>query len=110
VLVAGKPAIVCMQSGESLNLAALALQTGATALESSTAELGDEHRDAPGPVPPLGGVFGIPLFVDERVAQAALLTFRAFDANDYIEILYEDFARLENPRVAAFANAGELGP
>lgn len=110
VLVDGKPAIVCIQSGESLNLAALAHQTGATAIESSTAELRDEHRDAPEPLPPLGGVFGVPLFVDERVAQSATLTFRAFNTNDYVEVLYEDFARLERPRVAAFAKAGELPP
>jgi Ala-tRNA(Pro) deacylase len=110
VLVDGKPAIACIPSGETLNLAAIALDTGAIAIESSSAGLGDEYRDAAGPLPPLGGVFGVPLFVDERVTQAALLTFRAFDANDYIEVLYEDFARLERPRVAAFANAGELSP
>ena len=110
VLVDGKPAIACIQSGEMVDLAALARETGAPALESSTAELLDQYRGAPEPVPPLGGVFGVPLFVDERVAQAAVLTFRAFDANDYVELLYEDFARLERPRVAAFATAGELPP
>ena len=110
VLVDGKPAIACIQPGETLNLAAIALETGALATESSAAELGDEYRDAAAPLPPLGGVFGVPLFVDERVAQAALLMFRAFDANDYVEVLYEDFARLERPRVAAFASAGALCP
>jgi hypothetical protein len=110
VLVDGKPAIACIQSGETLNLAAIALATGAIAIESSTTELGDEYRDVAAPLPPLGGVFGVPLFVDQRVAQAALLTFRAFDENDYVEVLYEDFARLERPRVAAFASAGELCP
>jgi len=110
VLVDGRPAIVCIPSGEAINLAAFARATGATAIESTAAELGEEHGAAPEPLPPLGGVFGVPLFVDERVAQAALLTFRAFDMNDYVEILYEDLARLERPRVAAFANAGELGP
>jgi Ala-tRNA(Pro) deacylase len=110
VLVDGKPALVCTLSGEPMNLAAFARQTGATAIESSVAELGDEHRDEPGPLPPLGGVFGVPLFVDERVSHAATLAFRAFAANDYVEILYEDFARLERPKVAAFASAGELPP
>ena len=110
VLVDGKPALVCVQSGEKLNLPAIARETGATAIESTTAELHDEHRDATEPLPPLGGVFGVPLFVDERVTRAATLTFRAFDPNDYIEVLYEDFARLERPRVAAFASAGELAP
>jgi hypothetical protein len=37
-------------------------------------------------------------------------TFRAFNKNDYVEVLYEAFARLERPRVAAFAKAGELPP
>ncbi len=110
VLVGGKPAIACIQSGEMIDLLALAQEAGATALESSANELQDEHRDASGPLPPLGGVFGVPLFVDERVAQSATLTFRAFDTNDYVEVLYEDFARLERPRVAAFSKAGELPP
>lgn len=110
MLVNGRPAIACIQAGETVNLAAITEETGGTVTEASTAELHGEYRDAPEPVPPLGGVFGVPLFVDERVARAPLLAFRAFDTNDYVEVLYEDFARLERPRVAAFANAGELGP
>jgi Ala-tRNA(Pro) deacylase len=110
VLVDGKPALVCTVSGEPMNLAAFVRETGATAIESSAAELGDEHRDEPGPLPPLGGVFGVPLFVDQHVSQAATVAFRAFAANDYVELLYEDFARLERPKVASFASAGELPP
>ena len=65
-----------------IDLLALAQEAGATALESTANELQDEHRDASGPLPPLGGVFGVPLFVDERVAQSATLTFRAFNAGN----------------------------
>jgi prolyl-tRNA editing enzyme YbaK/EbsC (Cys-tRNA(Pro) deacylase) len=110
VLVDGRPAIACIQSGEMVNLAAMTVETGGTVTEASPAEIFGKPDDAPVLVPPLGGVFGVPLFVDERVARAPLLAFRAFDANDYVEVLYEDFARLERPRVAAFADAGELPP
>lgn len=111
VLVDGRPAIACIQSGEMVNLAAMTEETGGTVTEGNPAEiLGEPGGGAPELLPPLGGVFGVPLFVDERVARAPLLAFRVFDANDYVEVLYEDFARLERPRVAAFADAGELTP
>jgi prolyl-tRNA editing enzyme YbaK/EbsC (Cys-tRNA(Pro) deacylase) len=110
LLVDGKPAIACIQSGEMVNIAAMTEETGGTVTEASASQLPRESGDASGPLPPLGGVFGVPLFVDERVARAPLLAFRAFDANDYVEVLYEDFARLERPRVASFADAGELTP
>jgi prolyl-tRNA editing enzyme YbaK/EbsC (Cys-tRNA(Pro) deacylase) len=109
VLVDGSPALACMPTGEPLNIAAFATQTGATVVEVSSDELRDEYRGAAGPIPPLGGVFGVPLFVDERVLEAPRVAFRAFSENDYVELSYDDLALVEHPRIAAFAR-GELPP
>jgi len=109
VLVDGAPALACTPCDVPIDLAAFATETGAMVLESSSAELPDEYRGAPGPLPPLGGVFGVPLFIDERILQAPRLGFRAFAPNDYVELGYDDFALVERPRVVAFAR-GELPP
>ncbi len=107
VLVDGNPALACVPAGAPINYTAFALTTGATVIESNASDLPEHHRGTVGPLPPLGGVFGVPLFVDERLLEAAMLVFRAFDPNDYVELLYDDLALVEHPRVAAFVR-GEL--
>jgi prolyl-tRNA editing enzyme YbaK/EbsC (Cys-tRNA(Pro) deacylase) len=107
VLVDGRPALACAPAGATLNYAAFALTTGATVIETNAAQLPEQYRGTVGPLPALGGVFGVPLFIDEQLLAAPRLVFRAFDRNDYVELLYEDLALVEQPRVAAFAR-GEL--
>jgi hypothetical protein len=51
-------------------------------------------------------MFGVPLFVDDQVeTSAAVIAFQAFATRHYVEMIYEDFARIELPRVASFAKA-----
>lgn len=61
-------------------------------------------------MPPFGQLYGVPVVLDERLTGAAVLAFQLFGESDYLEIPYEDYARLEQPRVASFASLGELGP
>jgi prolyl-tRNA editing enzyme YbaK/EbsC (Cys-tRNA(Pro) deacylase) len=107
--VDGNPALVCAPHGLPIDLAAFASQTGSTAIEAGPKELPEEYRGAVEPLPPLGGVFGVPLFVDEQIAIAQCVAFRAFGTNDYVELAYDDFALVECPRVVAFAHE-ELPP
>jgi len=44
-------------------------------LESNSADLPERYRGTVGPLPPLGGVFGVPLFVDEPLLEATRLAF-----------------------------------
>jgi len=60
------------------------------------------------PAPPLGRLFGLPVFVDISVANAQAICFAAFSPTDFVEVNYDDFARIEHPRVADFIRAGEL--
>lgn len=108
-LIDGRPAIVCVPSGEQPSPAAIGAALGGLALEGSTADLADELRYATEPVPPLGQMFGVPLVLDERVAGSSVLVFRVFGESDFIEVPYADFARLEQPRLAPLASAGALG-
>jgi prolyl-tRNA editing enzyme YbaK/EbsC (Cys-tRNA(Pro) deacylase) len=110
VLIDDRPALAVTIGGETVSMAALATETGALVIESSSESLGGDYRGTAGPVPPLGRLLGVPLFVDVRVAEAPMLAFRAFGPNDYLEIAYDDFALVEQPRVAAFGEAGELPP
>jgi prolyl-tRNA editing enzyme YbaK/EbsC (Cys-tRNA(Pro) deacylase) len=109
VLVNGAPAVACYPAGSQIDAAALGRLLGGVVVDGSTADLPDELQHAGEPVPPLGQMFGMPLVVDERVADAAIVVFRAFGGDDFIEVDYDDFARLEQPRLGAFAFAGELG-
>jgi hypothetical protein len=109
VLVDGLPALACTPHGLPLDLAAFAAQTGTTAFEASAAQLPESCRDSSEPLPALGGVFGVPLFVDEQILGADRVAFRAFGTNDYVEMAYDDFALIECPRVVAFAHE-ELPP
>jgi prolyl-tRNA editing enzyme YbaK/EbsC (Cys-tRNA(Pro) deacylase) len=109
VLVDGLPALACTPHGLPLDLAAFGAQTGTTAFEASPAQLPESYRDSSEPLPALGGVFGVPLFVDEQILDADRVAFRAFGANDYVEMAYDDFALIECPRIVAFAHE-ELPP
>jgi len=76
--------------------------------EATVEELLETFGDSGLPAPPLGRLFGLPLFVDARVANAEAISFAAFAPTDFVEVTYDDFARIERPRVADFIRAGEL--
>lgn len=105
----GEPVIACYPASEQPDLAALAASLGSSAMVEGTSEaLPDDFRYATGPVPPLGQLLGATVVIDDRVSNAGVLVFRAFSDTDFVEVPFDEFARLEQPRVAAFASAGEL--
>lgn len=110
LMVDGRPALACTICGELVSLPALATEIGGVVADSNPDDLSGDYRGATGPIPPLGRLMGVPLFVDARVAELPNLAFRAFGPNDYLEISYDDLALVERPRVAAFGEAGELPP
>jgi len=107
VLAGGAPVLACVPVGTSIQVPLLARVLGTSVLEVTPADDAYPFPELPAPIPPLGGVLGVPTVVDERVAPAVLV-FRAFSLNDYVEIIYDDFERVERPRVESFAIAGEL--
>ena len=58
---------------------------------------------SPGPLPPLG----VLTILDEPVMRASTLTSAAFGLSAIVENPHDNFARVEQPRVASLAVGGE---
>jgi Ala-tRNA(Pro) deacylase len=52
-----------------------------------------------GAMPPLGGLFGVPVYVDPRVSEDESIYFNAGNHVQTVRIRYKDFDRLESPRI-----------
>jgi Ala-tRNA(Pro) deacylase len=60
-----------------------------------------------GAVPPFGELYGLPVYLDETLAEATEITFSAGTLSDGIRMGNADFVHLVKPRVCSFADAGE---
>jgi Ala-tRNA(Pro) deacylase len=57
----------------------------------------------PGAVPPFGSLFGLPTYCDSRLAENERINFNAGDNSISISLRYEDYVKVENPILGAFA-------
>jgi len=60
-----------------------------------------------GAMPPFGQLYGIAVFVDERLTKDKEIAFNAGTHHELIRLSYEDFARFVQPKVADFATMQE---
>jgi Ala-tRNA(Pro) deacylase len=58
-----------------------------------------------GAEPPFGSHYGLRTLVDERLAREQTIAMRACNHKEVIIMAYEDYARLEKPRVVRFCRA-----
>ncbi len=56
-----------------------------------------------GAMPPFGNLYGLPVYVDESLTRDREIVFNAGTHQDTIEMKYEDFSRLVDPKVFSFA-------
>ena len=56
-----------------------------------------------GAMPPFGNLFGLPVYVDDRLAGQETITFNAGTHRDVIHMRFRDFDRLANPAIVTFA-------
>lgn len=63
----------------------------------------------PGAMPPFGALYGMPVWVDERLAREEHLVFNAGTHQLAVRLGWSDYARLESPEVADFAVRHEAG-
>lgn len=117
LVVDGRPAIACVPHGQGMNLLGLRARLGAELIaEGGPDQLvwrtEDRRTDEEGRTgwraPPLGGLLGASVFVDASLLVAPVIEFVAFAPTDFVQISFEDFARIEQPRIEEFAGAGEL--
>jgi prolyl-tRNA editing enzyme YbaK/EbsC (Cys-tRNA(Pro) deacylase) len=106
--IGGQPAIACIPQGTTVNLRRLSHELGAEVSEAGPEDLAAPYSTADGPLPPFGGALRALTLVDERVPLASSLAFAAVSTTVLIELPYDEFARLEQPRIASFADSGEL--
>jgi prolyl-tRNA editing enzyme YbaK/EbsC (Cys-tRNA(Pro) deacylase) len=110
ILVDGQPALACLPQGAAINIASLGGALGAHVLEATTGDLPGDFRRAPEPIPPLGHLLGVPLYVDEQLASSTVIAFEAFSSGVSVQLAYEEFARIEEPRTVPIAARGSLTP
>ena len=56
-----------------------------------------------GAMPPFGGLYQVPTYVDEGLTQAREIVFLAGTHNEALKVSYADYERLAQPRVLNFA-------
>ena len=56
-----------------------------------------------GAMPPFGNLYGLPVYVDQSLTRDDDIVFNAGTHTQTVRMKYADFARLVQPRVAAFA-------
>ena len=57
----------------------------------------------PGAMPPFGNLYGLPVYVDRALTEDEEIVFNAGTHTQTVKMKYADFARLVQPKVAAFA-------
>ena len=88
-----------------VDLEQLRLDLGLSRLRLATeAELADLFPPCElGAMPPFGNLFGLPVYVDSRLAGEDMIAFNAGTHRDVIHMHFRDFERLVQPSVVAFA-------
>lgn len=73
---------------------------------ATEAELGELFPDCElGAMPPLGNLFGLPVYVDSRVAGEEIIAFNAGTHRDVVLMRFKDFQNLVKPEIVHFARA-----
>jgi Ala-tRNA(Pro) deacylase len=104
----GRAVLLVFPEGETVDLVAARAMLGGVVAPATNEELPDDLVRLDGPIPPLGQLFGLPLIADEQITKAAIIVFRAFGESVYFEVPFDDYTRLEQPRIASFAAVAEL--
>jgi Ala-tRNA(Pro) deacylase len=88
-----------------VDLEQLRLDLGLSRLRLATeAELADLFPPCElGAMPPFGNLFGLPVYVDSRLAGEDMITFNAGTHRDVIHLHFRDFERLVGPSIVPFA-------
>jgi Ala-tRNA(Pro) deacylase len=108
VLADDELAMLCMPAPYDVDL-----EMAKEALGAQAVRLANEQEFAPrfpdcdvGAMPPFGNLYDCPVYVEEALAEEKHIVFNACSHEQSVEILYADWQRLVQPKVAKFARAG----
>jgi Ala-tRNA(Pro) deacylase len=105
VKIDGALAMAVVPADERVDLARLRVQTDAgSAVLATEDEFGERFPECElGAMPPFGNLYGLPLYMDQRLAGDPSICFNAGSHTELIRMRTADFERLANPCVADLA-------
>jgi Ala-tRNA(Pro) deacylase len=101
----GKMAMAVLPASFKVDMEALREAVGADTVElASEAEFKDMFPECEvGAMPPCGNLYGMEVFVADRLAEDEEIAFNAGTHIELIRLAYKDFARLVEPKVIRLA-------
>jgi len=105
VKIDGRIAMVVLPASCRVDFALLKTAAGARKVELAAEEEfeGTFPGCEVGAMPPFGNLYGIEVFVAEKLAEDEEIAFNACSHTELIRLSYKDFERLVKPRVARLA-------
>lgn len=104
--VDGKLAMMVMPAAFRIDLSRLSRALGGVPVElAEENEFGDAFPDCEvGAMPPFGHLYGLPVYVDSRLAGPGEITFNAGSHTDAVSMSYAEFEKLAEPEVLWLAH------
>lgn len=101
VKIDGRLALVVVPANDRVDLAHVREVTGANAVDlAGEMEFRDKFPGCEvGAMPPFGNLYDLPVFVAEPLTQVEHIVFNAGSHAELMQVAYQDFARLVQPRV-----------
>jgi Ala-tRNA(Pro) deacylase len=98
----GKLAMAVVPAAQKVDVRRLKETAGATAAEIAAEQ--DFRTSFPecdlGAMPPFGNLYGVPVYVDARLAEDEEIAFNACSHTEVMRLSFKDFERLVHPKIA----------
>lgn len=109
VKIDGKFAMAVLPASYSANLDLLKRTVGADNVELATeSEFKDIFPDCDiGAMPPFGNLYGLDIYVAEKLAEDTEIAFNACSHTELIKMSFQDYVALAKPKIIKFAYAFE---
>ena len=106
----GDLAMAVLPASYQVDLDRLRKLTGVRTAELATEREFKQHFPdcETGAMPPFGNLYGIPVYVDEALAEDREIAFNSGSHYELIKMAYADFEQLVKPEVMAFSSAHVL--
>jgi Ala-tRNA(Pro) deacylase len=108
--VDGELCMAVLPASKHVNLEAFAkLTNSGDVCLASEREFKDRFPDCEvGAMPPFGNLYGLPVCVDNSLARDKEIAFNAGSHLELIQLAYDDFERLVNPRIGDFTSRSAI--
>jgi len=106
VKIDGKMAMAVLPASYKIDLTLLKKAAGAQSVElAGEPEFENRFPDCDiGAMPPFGNLYGMDVFVAEKLAEDEKIAFNAGSHSELIQLAYRDFERLVKPKKARFSS------